>query len=100
MNVVVHLLGFVLWLSICWPLDWQMWTLYFCPVVSSSIFFFFLAYSQRSWSGCLPYFYTWCGLSANLECRSEMWCTRLAGNTGHKNDEYRWRPLFNAAKFG
>jgi len=21
--------------------------------------------------GCLPYFHTWCGLSANLECRSE-----------------------------
>jgi len=28
----------------------------------------------------------WCGLSANLECRSEMCCTRLAGNTGRKND--------------
>jgi len=27
---------------------------------------------------------TWCGLSANLECRSEMCCTRLAGNTGRK----------------
>ena len=25
-----------------------------------------------------PYFHTWCGLSANLECRSEMYCTRLA----------------------
>jgi len=25
-----------------------------------------------------------CGLSANLECRSEMWCTRLAGNAGRK----------------
>ena len=36
--------------------------------------------------GCLPYFYTWCGLSANLECRSEMCCTCLAENTGHKND--------------
>jgi len=34
--------------------------------------------------GCLPYFHTWCGLSANLECRSEMCCTRLAGNTGRK----------------
>jgi len=27
-----------------------------------------------------------CSLSANLECRSEMCCTRLAGNTGCKND--------------
>ena len=26
----------------------------------------------------------WCGLSANLECRSEMCCTRLAANTGRK----------------
>jgi len=26
----------------------------------------------------------WCGLSANLECRFEMHCTRLAANTGRK----------------
>jgi len=30
-------------------------------------------------------FHTWCGISANLECRSEMCCTRLAGNAGYKN---------------
>ena len=35
-------------------------------------------------SGCLPYFHTWCGLSTNLECRSEMSCTQLTGNTRHK----------------
>ena len=29
---------------------------------------------------------TQCGLSANLECWSEMCCTQLAGNTGRKND--------------
>ena len=34
--------------------------------------------------GCLPYFHTWCGLSANLERMSEMCCTRLAGITGPK----------------
>jgi len=34
---------------------------------------FFLAYSQRLHSG-----HTWCGLSSNLECMSEMCCTRLA----------------------
>ena len=28
--------------------------------------------------------YTWCVLSATLECRSEMWCTQLAGNAGCK----------------
>ena len=29
-----------------------------------------------------PYFHTWCGLSANLRCRSETCCTWLAENTG------------------
>ena len=50
----------------------------------SSFFFSFLTYSQPSQIGCLPYFYTRCGLSANLECMSEMCCPRLAGNTGRK----------------
>ena len=45
---------------------------------SSSFFLFLLAYSQPSQVGCLPYFHTWCVLSANLQCRSEMCCTRLA----------------------
>ena len=27
----------------------------------------------------------WCGLSPNLGCMSETWCTRLAENTGRKN---------------
>jgi len=42
--------------------------------------FFFLAYSQRS-IGSLPYFHTRCGLSENLECRSEMCSMLLAKNT-------------------
>jgi len=61
--------------------------LYFCPVVSSfllSISRFFLVQSQPSQIWCLPYFDTWCGPSANLECRSETCCTRLAGNAGRK----------------
>jgi len=45
---------------------------------------FFLAYSQPSQIGCLPYFHTWCGLSANLGCWPETCCTRLAENTGRK----------------
>jgi len=64
-----------------------MQTLYFRPAVSSSSSFylyFFLAESQPSQIGCLPYFHTWCGLSANLGCRSETCCTGLAGNTGRK----------------
>ena len=54
-----------------------------------ALWFFLLCLSfisSPNLSGCLPYFYTWCDLSANLECRSEMCCTRLAGNTGRKND--------------
>jgi len=43
--------------------------------LSSSFFFFFLFDSSpnsQQWQiGCLPYFHTWCSLSANLECRSE-----------------------------
>ena len=33
--------------------------------------------------------YTCCGLSANLECRSEMCCTRLAANAGLKKVKNR-----------
>jgi len=51
-------------------------------LLSSTSFF---AWSQQSQIACLPYFYTWCGTSANLECRSEMCCMRLARNTGPKN---------------
>ena len=48
-------------------------------------FLFLLTYSQWSQIRCLPYFHTWCSLSVNLECRSEMCCTRLTENTWHKN---------------
>ena len=51
--------------------------------LSSSIFF--SSPDQRPHIGCLPYFDTWCGPSANLECRSEKRCTRLAANTGRRN---------------
>jgi len=50
---------------------------------------FFPRLSQRSEIGCLPYFGTWRGLSANLECRSEMRCTRLAAKTGRKKSSSR-----------
>ena len=54
----------------------------------SSIYYlvlFFLAHSQLSQIGCLPYFLKWCGLSADLGCSSETCCTRVAENTGHTN---------------
>ena len=55
----------------------------FCPVVSS--FFLFcprLIVAVADWMS--TYYHTCCGLSANLGCRSETCCTRLAENTGCK----------------
>jgi len=61
----------------------------FCPVVSSSTFFFYLSFSSpisaiADWMSAIAYFHTWCGLSANLRCKSETCCTRLAENSGRK----------------
>jgi len=50
--------------------------------------FLFLACSQPSHIWCLLYLHTWCDLSANLGCRSEMCCMRLAENTGRKKSPY------------
>jgi len=43
------------------------WALAHILVLCSFFLLFFLAFSQWLEIGCLPYFYTWCGLSANLE---------------------------------
>jgi len=57
-----------------------------------SIFFLSSSFSSPNLSSrrldCLPYFHTWCGLSVNLECMSEMCCTRLAENTGRKRSPF------------
>jgi len=75
--------------------------LYFCPVVSFSFFFLFFprltSAITDSQTGCLPYFYTWCDPTANLECRSEMCWARLAGNAGPKKSpsgHYHHRTTF------
>jgi len=44
----------------------------------SIFFFFFLAESHRSEIGCLPYFHTWCGLSANLASMSDARCLAVS----------------------
>ena len=59
-----------------------------CGFFFLSSSFVFLAWSQRSEIGCLPYFHTWCGLSANLGCRSETCCTRLCENAGRKKSPF------------
>jgi len=55
-----------------------------CEYVINLLWPPFLAWSQPSQIGYLPYFHTLCGLSANLRCRSETHCTWLAENTGRK----------------
>ena len=52
--------------------------------VISSFFLFFPRLISATEIGCLPYFYTWCGPTAKLECRSKMCCAWLAGNAGPK----------------
>jgi len=61
-----------------------------CGFYFSSFFFFFSSPNLigRRLDVYLPYFHTWCGLSANLECMSEMCCTRLAVNTGRKKSPF------------
>jgi len=58
-----------------------------------SIFFLLLSFFPRLISAVGDWISTilpriWCGLSANLECMSEMCCTRLAQNTGRKNRHF------------
>ena len=80
-----------------WLLHWVIITLLWSPygigqtIIFSCCYLFFVLslfsspnLSRRRLDGCLPYFRTWCGLSANLRCRSETCCTRLAENTGRK----------------
>ena len=52
--------------------------------LSSSICLPRLISAVADWMS-IPYFRTWCGLCANLGCRSETCCTRIAGNAGRKN---------------
>jgi len=62
-----------------------MVAIYMVTIIFSSCGFFFFSHPiSVSQIGCLPYFHTWCGLSANLECRSETCCARLAVNAGRK----------------
>jgi len=58
--------------------------LWFLLLLSS---FVFSSPNLSGRNGCLPYFHTWCGgcgFSVNLECMSEIYCARLAGNQDPK----------------
>jgi len=82
--------------------EFSLSNFYHLPVVSFyplSIFFLFprLISAAGAQVGCLPYFDTWCGPSANLECRSKGCCTRLAANAGPKKSPKTaiWAPSYN-----
>jgi len=69
---------------------WPPYVIEQAIIFSSCGFFFLSSFFPRLISAVahwmsIPYFHTWCGISANLECRSEMWCMRLTQNTGRKN---------------
>ena len=66
-------------------------------------FFFFFFFSSPNLSRRRLDVYrtstqSWCGPSANLECRSEMCCTRLAGNTGRKKSPF-WHHRTNLSGY-
>jgi len=73
------------------PTSCLSWHLYDHPaymyyILSCFFFFLFLPHlilAVADWTSTIL-LHTWCGLSANLECRSETCSTRLAGNAGHK----------------
>ena len=66
-------------------------------IIFSSCFFFFLLLSSSFFSHLISAVGDWMftilwhmvGLNANLECKSEMRCTRLAANTGRKKSPSR-----------
>jgi len=57
-----------------------------CSIFFLSSFFPCLISAGADWMSAIPAHncHTWCGVSANLRCRSETRCTWLAENTGHK----------------
>ena len=62
-----------------------------------SIFYLYF-FLSRLISADAHYFHTWCDLSANLECRSEMCGMQLAENAGLKKKSPKiaiWAPSHN-----
>jgi len=70
-----------------WYKEWNYGTFAegatYIPQGSHHIFFYHFSFPILSCC-ILDVYHTWCGLSANLGCGSEMWCMRLTKNTGHK----------------
>jgi len=73
-NVTTFLIGMAALRSRCGHYIFALWFL----LLLLLSFFFPSPNSQLSQIRCIPYLHTSCGLSANLRCRSEMCCRRLA----------------------
>ena len=73
--------------------DHCVFTLWFLSSSSFCFFFHCLFSAVRDWMSTILLHMVWCGLNANLECRSEMCCTRLTGNTERKNDPKNLRTI-------
>jgi len=63
---------------------WFLLSIYLSIHLSICLSTFSLRLISAAGDWMSTYFYTRCGPSANLECRSETCCTRLAGNGGPK----------------
>ena len=62
--------------------DHHIFMLWFVLLLLLLSFFPRLISAATDWMSAI--LHTWCGLSANLSCRSETCCTRLGENTGRK----------------
>ena len=71
--------------------------LWFLPFFFLLLSSFFLAYSQRSEIGCLPYFYTWCGHSANLHYNTGLKC---AAHGSLEIQDAKWHKLRRISTIG
>jgi len=87
-GIVIHP---AVWPQQIWAENWGLlYPSFFMAALRSrcghyiSILWFLSSFSFFFSSPIISAVADWCGLSANLECRSEMCCTRLAGNTGRK----------------
>ena len=80
--VLVMIVVFIM-VALCNRADHYIFMLWFVLSSCSSFFFSSPNLSRRRLDVCHTW-HTWCGLSANLRCRSETCCTRLAENTERK----------------
>ena len=72
--------------ALCNGADHYIFALWFLSFLFLTFLFPRLISAVGDWMS--TYFHTWCTLTANLECISEMCCTRLAENTGYKKSAF------------